>query len=514
MSNDLEKAVKIVAKGAGIVFIGMIISSLIGMVNGVLLARFMGAEYYGVYNLALSLIQIASVLAIFGLFVALSRFIPFHLELGEKAIVKSAIRFSSGFVLCISILIAVIIFIFSERLATDIFHDPNLTMPLRFFSIGLPLVTLPSILSGVIRGFKAVKYIVAIESVGEKLVKLVVFIPFIFILIGYRLFGAIAAYLTSMIFTIFTYIFIIRKKLFPDYSEFRTIPIGKKLLSFALPLALTGVTFLFAEKTDVILLGYYITSKDIGIYQTALNIGLILNYVGISFSYIFLPVISGLIAKGKTSILETLFKSSSKWMFLIVFPMFLYILLFSKEVLTLLYGIEYSEAYLALVILTFGVSMTVFTGLTGNVLVGMGHTKLILACEVIAAITNVSLNIILIPIYGIIGAAIGTAASFFTRNLFSLIFVYKISKMHPYSKGYLKIVLVGIVVFGIIYLMKSYIANFLYWPILMLSLGFFLLFLFAVLSLTTHVFDKNDKILVKAIEKKLGRKLKFVRKFM
>lgn len=502
MTNDLEESLKTVAKGAGIIFVGMIIGNLLGMLNQVVLGRFLGVEFYGQFNLALSLITIAATFSIFGLSGALARFIPFHWEKGERDVVKSTIRFSVEFILCTSISIGVIFLIFSEWLSTNIFHENNLNLVLRYLSIGLPLIALLSILHAVMRGFKAVKYNLIIYDVGMKLVRFIAFLPFI--LIGYVLSGAIIAYFVAMIFTIFTSFFIINKKLFPDHLDYNYISIGKKLLSFSWPLALTGITFLFISQTDIILLGYYLTSKDIGIYMPAIVIAQFLNFIGASFGYIFLPVISEFFAKGKTHVIESLFKSASKWMFLIALPVFLYILLFSKEIITLLYGSEYSKGFLALVIIAFGISMNVFTGLTGNILVGSGHTKLNLVCEVIAAITNVSLNIILIPMYGIIGAAIGTSASYFIRNFVSLAFVYKTNKIHPYKKNYVKIVISGSFALIVVYLIKNQIYPFFAWWVVPILLGVVLLSIYSIAILLSQCLDKNDYFILKAIWKKLG----------
>ena len=98
MSNSLEKSLSTVAKGAGIVFIGMIIAQILGLTNQILLGRVLGPDSYGLFNLALSVIWIASNIAVFGLFGGLSRFIPFYIEKGKMGTVRSTIFFSIVFV--------------------------------------------------------------------------------------------------------------------------------------------------------------------------------------------------------------------------------------------------------------------------------------------------------------------------------------------------------------------------------------------------------------------------------
>jgi len=511
LAQDLEKSIKTIAKGAGIIFVGLIAGHLFGTINQILLGRFLGVKNYGYFNLAMSIIIIAKALSVFGLSAGISRFIPFFLEKGQIKSARNTIRFGLKFALFTSICLAIIIYIFSGKITDNFFHEKTLDPVLKFFIIGLPLIVISGILEAVIRALKALKSKVTIYDIGMKMVRISIFIPFI--LIGYELYGAIIAYLSAMIFTIITSIIIIRKALFPFYPRYEKASIGKKLLSFSWPLGLTGMTFIFISKTDVILLGHYLTSKDIGIYMPALVIAQLLTFVSTSFEYIFLPVISELFAKESKKELLSVFKSVSKWMLTIITPILLYILLFPKEIISLLYGTEYSKGYPALVILAFGVSIGAATSLAGNILVGGGYTKMNLVSEILAAVTNVSLNIILIPIYGIIGAAIGTAGSYFIRSLSFLTLTYRTTKMHPFNKDYIKILLAAIGVIGINYIIKVYVFSNLNWLILMIILGFFLLFAYAGLLLPTHFLDENDKIVLEAIEKKTGFKFNFIRKF-
>ena len=80
MSNQLNKSLTSVAKGAGILFAGLIVGNVLGMVNQIILGRYLGPEKYGLFNLALSIVVIGSTLAVFGFFGSLARFIPFHLD--------------------------------------------------------------------------------------------------------------------------------------------------------------------------------------------------------------------------------------------------------------------------------------------------------------------------------------------------------------------------------------------------------------------------------------------------
>ena len=119
-----------------------------------------------------------------------------------------------------------------------------------------------------------------------------------------------------------------------------------------------------------------------------------LIFVGTSFEWVFLPAISNSFAYDNLATIKFLFQTSSKWMFAVVYPILLIISISSSKIISLLYGVDYREASLPLIILAFGLSMNMLTGLTGSMLVGSGNTKLNLAAEIIGGISNIAANLI------------------------------------------------------------------------------------------------------------------------
>ncbi len=510
MSSELNNSLTTVAKGAGIVFAGMIAGNVLGMVNQVVLGRFLGPEDYGLFNLALSVVMISSTIALFGFFGSLSRFVPYHLKRKEHSVVRSVIDFSFIFVLSTSVLLAAIIYIMAAKIAVAIFHDARLVTVLRIFAIAVPVTAITQVTGAVTRGFKAPEYDALVFKIGNKVLKIIIF--FVFVIIGSRLYGALLAYILGGILTIIISWTVIRRKLFPDYKQHRKVTIAKEILSFSWPLSLTGVTFIFVSKTDKILLGYYLTSKEVGIYSPALVIASLMVFVSMAFKYIFLPTVSEYFSRNNLSSMESLFKSTSKWIFLIVFPIFIFILIFSRDILTLLFGSEYAGGYLALIILSLGISVNVFAGTAGNILVGGGRTRMNLVCEIIAAVCNIVLNIILIPRFGITGAALGTGFSYLSRNITSLSFVYRTFGIHPYKKNDVSIVISGFIAAALTFLFKIYSP--LSWLPTMIILGIVFLGIYIAAVILTRCFDENDKVILEAVEKKTGINLNFIKKYV
>ena len=509
-SSDLNASLTSVAKGATIIFGGLIVGNFLGMVNQIILGRFLGPEDYGLFNLSMSVVMIAGTICVFGFFGSLPRIIPFHLKKNERNVVRSVIDFSSLFSFSLGILFAVVVYLLSDRLAVTVFHDPRLEPALKVFAFAIPLFGLQQVAQGAIRGFKAAKYEALVFHIGSRIVTISVFL--LSLVLIQRLYGAIIAFAAGILVTTIVAFWLIRRRILPDYLKHPRVDVARSVLSFSWPLALTGFVYLFVTTTDKLMLGYFLSSKDVGIYTPAVVIASLLDFVNSAFKYRFLPTASEYFSKNDMGSLEPLYKSTSRWSFLMVYPIFLFILVFPKELLTILYGGEYTGGYMALIVLAVGIAVNDFSGTSANILVAGGRTRLNLLCEVIAAVTNVGLNILLIPIFGIVGAAIATAMSYVTRNISSLSFCYRSYGMHPYSKKYWNIIASGLAAIAIVYILKIY-SPFSWWAT-MVILGILFIAFYIAAFLFSRGLERSDLIILEAIERKTGLKLNFIKKFV
>ena len=192
----------------------------------------------------------------------------------------------------------------------------------------------------------------------------------------------------------------------------------------------------------------------------------------------------------------------TKWIFSLSLPLALILLLFPITTLSFLFGYQYAEAALALRILSLGLLYSTFLGANAMTLMVLGKTRLLLWATLIGASLNVALNATLIPPLGITGAAIASMVSSLAINTFCSTKLYQLSRIHPFTKSYLKpIIASGIIIF-IIYAIATTLLTITFW---MLPL-FLILFLsvYALSLLLTKSFDNEDISLLLAIEKRTG----------
>ncbi|MCO5382956.1 MAG: polysaccharide biosynthesis C-terminal domain-containing protein [Methanosarcina barkeri] len=125
-------------------------------------------------------------------------------------------------------------------------------------------------------------------------------------------------------------------------------------------------------------------------------------------------------------------------------PLFALIFVYPEFLITKLYGAEYVGGTTALRILALGFIANSYFGFNYHTLLASGDSDFLMKCSVASAGINVVINFMLIPEYGMVGAAIGTAVSYASIEVLMTLRAWKKQKMHPFTSMYRKLTLVCI----------------------------------------------------------------------
>jgi len=158
--------------------------------------------------------------------------------------------------------------------------------------------------------------------------------------------------------------------------------------------------------------------------------------------------------------------------------------------------------------LALGFMFHTFLGLNGLSLVIVKESKFISFSSLVAAVSNVLLNALLIPSYGIEGAAVATTTSYVIGNILNSLRLYQRTKIHPFSWNYVKPLIISFVLLGIVKSMHLKVHS-IWYAILILIVFLVVYFLLVLLSKSV---DKEDVELLLAIEKRLGINLEIIKK--
>ena len=195
-----------------------------------------------------------------------------------------------------------------------------------------------------------------------------------------------------------------------------------------MPLLVSGSLFLVISWTDTLMIGYFKTSADVGIYRVAFKIATLITFIQFAVNSIAAPTIAALYAKEDLSGLRKYVKQIGVINAAFAVPITLAIVLFPEWLLNM-FGAEYIAGAELLPILAIGQLVNALAGPVMYILNMTGKEKLSQRIMIWMTGLNSLLNIILIPIYGIIGAAIATTISMVTWNVIAALYVYKYYKV-------------------------------------------------------------------------------------
>ena len=506
--TTVDQSLKKIVKGGGLILAGTFLGLAIQFLNKILIVRSISRADYGLLSLGLVLFSIAGAVSQGGFQLSVPRFLGYHRGKGDKERIRGIIR--SAFETEISLgFIFSLFFFFGAGFIEDIFQEEGLKIVLIVFAFQLPLFNAIHTCTTVFRGFDNAKpefYFNKLMLVSVRLLLL-----FIVVLVGPSLLNVLIAYLGTQVLTAVAAItYYYRKK--PESLTGTTIPMRKELLLFSLPLFGTIFMGRLMKWTDVLMLGHFTTADMVGLYNGAIPISELMPVFLSSSGFISIPVLSSLYSQEKFSEMKKTYSIITKWIFSATFPMFLVVFLFPRVVLTFFFGPDYQDASTALRILATGYMFHALMGPNALNLVIFGRANLTMANTTAGLFINVLLNVLLIPLYGINGAAAATAVTYISVNTLSSLEVYIIQRMHPFSRNYVKPLLSSLGLLLLFRILFTYQFDVRYWMLPFLFVLFIIIYCFIILI--SKSFDREDIMLLKAIESRTGLNISWLRKIL
>ena len=259
---------------------------------------------------------------------------------------------------------------------------------------------------------KAINFVIinATNSFIQVIFSLILVIHFNMGVLG-RYYGSLIA---NVIFFV-VYIIIIYKNAILNLN----LPQIKKGLIFSLPLVPSTFLYIIIDVSDRIILERYVPLADLGIYSVSYTLGMILQIFAYSSYLAYEPIVFSKI--GKSDFSQTMIKIKKYYLSVIFILSFLYAL-FAKDILTIMVSSRFRSGFKIIPIIILSTIFLSENYLFGTILMGIKKTKISLILNLIGAVINVIVNLLLIPIIGIYGAAISTLTSYLI--IFCLFYFY------------------------------------------------------------------------------------------
>jgi len=497
-----ERNMLLAAKGGGITFAGKLFTLASRLVIAFLLARFLGAADYGLYNLAIAALTVAASLAIFGLDTTLVRYIAVFARRRDEAGLWGTLQLGLGITTILSVLIGIGLYALARPIAEELFDEPQLAPLLRLVSLVVPFLTLSGIIAAATQGFKKMQYTTIARDIFQPMIRLILIVGLA--MVGLNVVGAVASFgLAVMLSSVMLLYFL--HKLFslkrPLHTARRD---NRELLSFSLPVFLSDLMTTFRGNIQALLLGMFNTVASVGIFTVANHLTMIGHMFQSAIATASRPIISELYDQGDWEQMGHMYQTTTKWTFAVNLPLFLTLVLFPTQILSI-FGKTFTAGFTALILLASADMVDIGTGMCGLILDMTGHTMLKLINNIVRFVLAVGLSILLIPQWGLVGAATAALLVVSTTNLLRLLQVFILFRLLPYDLSFVKPIMAGLAALFAVLAIGYWVPN--EASLIYTALSIIILFVVYVGMILLLGLSPEDRAVLARLRKPIGRLL-------
>ncbi|HIH94528.1 TPA: flippase [Methanosarcina acetivorans] len=426
------------AKDVGFIGIVQILTSLGTFFLLPVITKTLGAYDYGIWAQINITVSLVSPLALMGLSMSFIRFLSSETEKKKIREVVYSILF---FVTVSGFLASSLLYVFAEPLATFGFQDPSATYFVQAGSLLIFLNVIESISLFYFRVFRQIKkfsYFTLFETFGKLLFTL------IFLKMGYGLLGVITATLMvqGLIFLI-AFVTIVSQIGFviPQFTCIR------EHLQFSLPLTPNVLIRWVTDSSDRYMVTYFLGLGSVGVYSAACSIGNLIQLFVSPLQLILFPELSKLFDENKTDEVRIYMSHSLRYFLIIAIPAVFGLSALSKPLLGVLTTQDFVSGWFVIPIIAFAGLLVGIFQIFVNTIFLIKKTRPATYINILAAVSNVLINLILIPSVGIAGAALSTLVSYFLMAALCMRVTLKYFKLDFYYLDIAKSILSSIAMY-------------------------------------------------------------------
>lgn len=476
------------------VFLGIIFESALIMLYNILGAKLFGVESYGDFILIFTYVTLIINFTKFGFDHSVIAFITKASIDKNETEKHNLIVFSLFFSFAISGLVSLFLYQYTDYICTNFLNNPALS---ELFVFQIPLIFLLTFIQISLSIFRSLNQIKIFVIIKYYLIpSLEIFAIIILFKWGIDSLSLVVSKYFSLFLAFALILFLFKKIQLSNVFKIQNIKKYKQYIVFSFPLVLSGLITLILARIDILMIGYYLDESKVGIYNIVVQISKVSLIILSTVNTIFAPIFSRLFNSQKYDHLRKTYRITTRWITFFTLIYVCEIVIFRKEIMALL-GDDFKHGTTILILLTVGYFIDTSVGSVANMNTMTGRPKYNLYSNLFVIIINVIFNIILIPRYGINGAAFATMLAISLSNILKLILLYVHIKVHPFNKSYFKLFLSALLSMLIVISIKEFIINSLIINI-GLSISFIVIYLFILKLMKV---SNEDMLIIRKIKK-------------
>jgi len=446
----MGKYAEAVGRGTFVIFMFSMAAAAIGYGFRIFLSRSLTVDDFGLFYSVVAFIATIGVFRELGLATSLVKYISELKAKGDFSGIKSSIIMVFLAQTLLSILIFTPLIFFSDFLASQYFGISTASAVL--FLLIIEAIINMGIYSAVFQGMQKFRIFGSIEIFRVS----ILFAFSTFLISGGPSGIAFAQLLTTLVMNIiFVWIafrdmsFLLSERFVFDKA------LLSKIFRFGLTLWLGNIIVMLVSRLDVIFITYFRALKEVAWYNVSLPTAMLLTTFSAAVNNTLYPTVAELWAKGRKEDVAAGMASVIKFFFVLMLPPALVFLAYPEVIISTLFGKSYMPAVLSLQILSIGMLFSSISSVFLGVINGIGRPDMNTKVVSVVAGTNLVMNVLLVPLYGLDGAAAATTVSFAIMFLMTFAFLRRKIEIRFHFSDVAKILLGGVVAIAVVRIAKD-----------------------------------------------------------
>jgi O-antigen/teichoic acid export membrane protein len=460
-----------VARGGLLNLFGAGVAGLGTVALTVIVTRSFSRDAAGAFFAATSLFLVVEAMASLGAATGTAYFIARLRSLGQRQRIPEVMRAATWPVAAVSVAAAVALALLAAPLARLLVHGQfshagarpaQVATALRALAIALPFAALLDMFLGASRGFRAMGPTAVVDRTGRSVLQLAG--------IGVAAVTGSAALLAPLwalpyvpaVVIVWLWLRRIRRRSRPGEvpadaragatsagAESADNDGPLRFWRFTGPRGLAALAQITIQRIDIVIVAILRGPAEAAIYTAATRFLVAGQFGNQAISMAAQPRFTEMFAQHDRVAANRVYQATTAWLILLTWPLYLLAVIFGPEIITV-FGHSYQAGATVMVILGLTMLLATGCGQVDMVLVTTGRSSWSLLNGLLAVVINVGLDVLLIPRYGITGAAIGWSAAITLTNLMPLAQIAATERLHPFGRGAVLAAALSALSFGIL----------------------------------------------------------------
>jgi O-antigen/teichoic acid export membrane protein len=442
-----------IARGGAVNLVGSVVSAVAAFLLVVLVANYTKQSSAGMLFAAVSVLTIATAICTLGTDTGLARFALRYESQGRYGDVTAAIRAAVTPVAVVVVVLSSVLFAGASWLAPALgLGDAGGTTMLRLTALVLPFATANDLALAATRSFGKMRPTVAVDS----------FLRSILQVVGVVIAGSIGAtaaglaggwmlpYVATGILAVVVAVRTIRRRsrTWPEHAAGDRSAVRREFWLYTWPRGVARMAQIAIQRADIIIVAALI-SPAAAVYTAATRFVVLGQFSSMAIQRVLQPRLTSLLARDEHDTVRDVFKVSTAWSISMSWPLYL-VTACAAPLYLQIFGSGYrADGVPVVVVMAIGMMFAMAAGPLDTLLLMAGGSTASLVNTIVALVVDIGLCFVLIPSWGITGAAVAWASSVMVRNTLTFVQVYRLNRVTPFSRGATVVAVASIACFAV-----------------------------------------------------------------